>query len=487
MTILCALYARISNEVLQTAEDKVSIETQLADCRAHAARLGAVVVSEYVDDRRYRDARGVLVDPAGWRADRPAWRALLEAAGRGEFALVIAWHSTRLFRGYRPMSDLIDVAERHKLSVECVKDSFNLDLAPIYAWAAKQERQAFAARSAMGKLGRARRGLPTTRAPAHYEKVVDFAGRTVGYRLRDEARPWLAEIARLYLDGHGLNHIARVLARNPITGTRLSPQRVADVLENPFNYGIVAAYRYAAGGSVGDFAGTHEPAWEPATCAALRAEHDRRRVPARAKVRGTALFSGVVRCGLCGRVLSVTQSGRRPHIYKQYVCWWAASYKDHLRVSVTETKLIRLVRQQFAAVSDDALASAVSALTPAPAMSADMIVGLEQRRDELRAHLAELEADLSAVRSPAARQAVAGQVAEAQAELAGVEGQIDRAGQGTALLDPGAILERIKRLRDDPDIWHLPFAELRGIIVRALPALYVLRGQLVPGPQGELG
>lgn len=487
MTLLAAVYARVSNEVLQTAEDKVSIETQLADCRARASQLGAVVVAEFVDDRRYRDARGVLVDPAGWRADRPAWRAMLEAAERGEFALVIAWHSTRLFRGYRPMADLIDVAERVKLRVECVKDSFNLDLAPIYAWAAKQERQAFAARSAMGKVGRARRGLPTTRAPAHYAKEIDLAGRTVGYRLRDEARPWLAEIARLYLDGAGLNQIARALGRHPITGTRLSPRAIADVLTNPFNYGLIAAYRYAAGGSVGEFAGTHEPAWPADVCAALQAEHARRHIPRRTKVRGTALFSGVVRCGLCGRVMSVTQSGRQPHIYKQYVCWWAATYKDHLRVSITEPKLIRLVRQQFAGVTDSDLAAAIAALAPARRMSADMLAGLEQRRDELRDRLADLEIDLAAVRSQAARQAVAGQVAEVQDELAGVEDQIARTGQGGAPADPAALLERIARLRDDPDIWHLPFPELRGIIVRALPAIHVLRGQLVPGPQETIG
>lgn len=482
MTLLAAVYARVSNEVLQTGEDKVSIDTQLADCRAQAAHLGAVVVAEYVDSERYRDSRGVLVDPAGWRADRPAWLALLEAAGRGEFALVIAWHSTRLFRGYRPMSDLIDVAERQKLRVECVKDSFNLDLAPIYAWAAKQERQAFAARSAMGKVGRARRGLPTTRAPAHYEKVVDLAGRTVSYRLRDETRPWLAEIARLYLDGHGLNHIARALARNPVTGTRLSPQRVADVLENPFNYGIVAAYRYAAGGSVGDFAGTHEPAWDAATCAALRAEHARRHIPHRTKLRGTGIFSGVVRCGICGRVMSLTQTGRKPHIYKQYVCWWASAYKDHARVSITERKLTRLIREIFGQLSETDIVMALERLTWAPIVSAADMATLARQREAALERIEDLSADLAAVRSQAARQAVAGQLADAQAELAALDDQLARAGQGRAAPDPADILARAKALRTS-DTWHLPSDQLRAIIHRAIPALYVRGGQIVPGPE----
>ncbi len=483
MTLLCALYARVSDEMLQTGEDKVSIATQIEDCRAQAAKLGAVVVSEYIDDRRYRDARGVLVDPAGWRPDRPAWLAELAAADRGEFTLIIAWHSTRLFRGYRPMADLLDVAERRRLKVECVKDSFNTELAPIYAWAAKQERQAFAARSAMGKVGRARRGLPTTRAPAHYEKVVDLAtGKTTGYQLRPEARPWLDGIARLYLAGHGLHAIANTLVRHPITGTRLSARAISDVLTNPFNYGIVSAYRWAAGGRVGEFAGAHEPAWPPGTCAALRAELARRKYPTHTRVRGAGLFSGVVRCGICGRVMSITQNGRQPHIYKQYVCWHAKAYKTHAPVSILEPKLIRLVRQELAALTDADLAAAAARLTLAPAMSMDMLAGLEARQGDLVDQLAALEADLAAVRSPAARPAVAAQIADLQAELAGVMTQLEQAGAGPAPVDPAEILERARALRDT-DTWHLPFEALRERIVKSLPALYVLQGQLVPAPK----
>lgn len=483
-TVLCAIYARVSDEVLQTGEDKVSIQTQLDDCRARAIALGAVVVAEFVDDRRYRTDAGVMVDPAGWRADRPAWQALLAAAERGEFALILAWHSTRLFRGYRPMADLLDVAERKRLRVECVKDSFSTDLAPIYAWAAKQERQAFAARSAMGKVGRARRGLPTTRAPAHYRKVVDDLGRTVNYEIVPAARPWLSEIARLYLDGHGLHYIANALHAHPITGTRLSARSIVDVLGNPFNYGLIAAYRHAAGGQVGEYAGAHEPAWPPEICAALRAERARRKYPVVTRVRGRALFSGIVRCGECGRAMSVTSNGTRPnYVYVEYVCWWAKAYKTHPHVSILENKLIRLVRELLAGVSDDALAAVMAAMTPAPGMSADMRAQLAARREELAEELASLETDLAAVKSPAARQAVAGQVADLQAALEAVDEQIAQADRSGVAIDPSADLSAARELRDNPAMWDWPFEQLRPIISRTIPALYVLGGKIVQAPE----
>lgn len=482
MTVLCAVYARISDELLQTGEDKVSIQTQIDDCRARAAALGAVVVSEFVDDKRYRTAAGVMVDPAGWRADRPQWQAMLAAAERGEFGLVIAWHSTRLFRGYRPMADLLDVAERRKLRVECVKDSFSTDLAPIYAWAAKQERQAFAARSAMGKIGRAKRGLPTTRAPAHYMKVVDAAGRTVGYEIIPAARPWLAEIARRYLDGDGLHKISNALYSHPITGTRLSARSIADVLSNPYNYGLIAAYQHAPGGQVGEYAGTHEPAWPPEICVALQAERAKRRYPSVAKVRGAGIFSGVVRCGECGRVMALTQNGTKPNIYKEYFCWRAKAYKEHPSVSILERKLVRLVRELMAGVTDNDLAEALQALTFAPGLSAEALAELADRRAAVADQLTELEADLAAVRSPAARQAVAGQILELQTQLEAVDGQIVQAGRGGPPVEPAELLARAKRLRE-PGIWHLPPVELRAIISRSIPALYVLKGRLVQAPK----
>lgn len=81
-----------------------------------------------------------------------------------------------------------------------------------------------------------------------------------------------------------------------------------------------------------------------------------------------------------------------------------------------------------------------------------------------------------------ARQALAGQIAEAQADLAGLEAQLERAASGGPAPDPEQLLSGARRLQAD-DVWHLPPDELRAIIARSLPALYVLDGQLVPAPK----
>lgn len=74
----------------------------------------------------------------------------------------------------------------------------------------------------------------------------------------------------------------------------------------------------------------------------------------------------------------------------------------------------------------------------------------------------------------------------AEAErLAALDEQIAQAGRGGRPADPADILARARELRDDPDIWSLPPAELRAMIVRALPALYVHQGRLVAAPQAQ--
>lgn len=483
MTLLAAIYARVSDEASQTGEDKVSIPTQVDDCRARAAALGAVVVHEYVDDRRYRDARGRLVDPAGWRADRPQWRAMLEAAERGEFGLLIAWHSTRLFRGYKPMSDLLDVAEKRKLRVECVRDSFNTELAPIYAWAAKQERLSFVSRSLMGKLGRVRRGLAVGQVPAHYERILDMTtGKTAGYKVRPEARQWLDDIARLYLDGHSIHTIARTVKTNPITGYTIWPAQIASLLNNRFNFGRVVAWRNTPGGPSAEYAGLHEPAWDADTCAALEAEMAKRRYPNASRPRPIGIFSGVVRCGYCGRNLATVRDW--PYTRLKYVCWAKRSAYPHPwpGVSITEAKLVRVLRAAIADTDDASLAEAVAAYGFRPAASAQQLLNLQAERDDMAARLADLEADIQRIQTRAAREAVAAQIADVQADMLAIDGRIVAAQGGGPAPDSAAILDAVRRLRDDAALWELPADQLRPIIHRTIPALYVAQSQLVAPP-----
>ena len=79
-----ALYARYSTDQQRPA----SIEDQLRDCRAYAARMGAHVVSEHED----------AATSGATMAGRPGLRALLSQARAGKIDAVIAEHSDRLAR-----------------------------------------------------------------------------------------------------------------------------------------------------------------------------------------------------------------------------------------------------------------------------------------------------------------------------------------------------------------------------------------------------
>jgi site-specific DNA recombinase len=86
-----AIYARVSTEDQKRkgARDPAegSCETQFANCRELAARLGAKVVHEFKDEGITGDA-----------SDRPDYVAMLAAAVRGEFDIIVSNEVSRLWR-----------------------------------------------------------------------------------------------------------------------------------------------------------------------------------------------------------------------------------------------------------------------------------------------------------------------------------------------------------------------------------------------------
>lgn len=79
--IRAALYARVS-----TSDQGQTAETQLVPLRELAARQGWQVVAEFVDEA------------SGARSDRPALKAMLAAAARRQFDLLLFWSLDRLSR-----------------------------------------------------------------------------------------------------------------------------------------------------------------------------------------------------------------------------------------------------------------------------------------------------------------------------------------------------------------------------------------------------
>ena len=118
--------------------------------------------------------------------------------------------------------------------------------------------------------------------------------------------------------------MALALGANPTTGTPIRGRTVQYIVESPFYRGLVGSNGQAAPGQ-------QSPVWDAATCAAIAREIERRRelrhnTPRRRASRGPAplaLLDGVLRCGLCGHVLSKRRNqARRPEApgTRSYFC-----------------------------------------------------------------------------------------------------------------------------------------------------------------------
>jgi DNA invertase Pin-like site-specific DNA recombinase len=127
------IYVRVSSE---GQAEKASPQAQEDGCKRHCEERGYTVVKIYRDTEKYRAGKK-LVDPSGTRADRPGLRQMLADGAAGEYDVIIAWREDRLYRGMRPMLDVIDCIEQNDLDIELVKETFDRRIAPVKAWAAK--------------------------------------------------------------------------------------------------------------------------------------------------------------------------------------------------------------------------------------------------------------------------------------------------------------------------------------------------------------
>ncbi|GIU73082.1 MAG: resolvase [Bryobacteraceae bacterium] len=178
-TTRVALYARVS-----TSDQGQTADNQLLPLREFAARQGWQVVDEFVDES------------SGARSDRPALRAMLEAASQRRFDLLLFWSLDRLSRqGALKTLELLDQLTRYGIAwrsyTEPYLDSagpFGEALIALLASLARQERLRVQERVRAG-LERARReGKRLGRPRRVFDRFAVIELRRRGASWREVAR-----------------------------------------------------------------------------------------------------------------------------------------------------------------------------------------------------------------------------------------------------------------------------------------------------------
>src|SRR5256712_2039193 len=179
-----ALYVRVSTEEQASAN-------QEADLRQWAKRLGLKVVKTYRDD-------GI----SGAKADRPGLTAMLDAAHRREFDVLLIWALDRLSReGIRPVLGYLKKLQEAGVGVKSLNESWlNTGdaqvgelLVSVFSWVAQQERLRLGERTKAGlrkaKAEGTRSGLPIGRPPLPAQTVEQIkAALKQGTGIRATAR-----------------------------------------------------------------------------------------------------------------------------------------------------------------------------------------------------------------------------------------------------------------------------------------------------------
>lgn len=108
------IYCRISSDPTGRA---AGVQRQETECRELADQLGWEVLEVLVDND--------ISAYSGKR--RPAYEKLMDAIRTGAADAIVAWHTDRLYRRSRDLTELIDIANDHKIAIRTVT-SGDIDL-----------------------------------------------------------------------------------------------------------------------------------------------------------------------------------------------------------------------------------------------------------------------------------------------------------------------------------------------------------------------
>jgi len=299
-----AIYARISDD----RRDGVGVENQLRTCREWCVAEGWAPVTEYVDN----DASASVYA----KKPRKAFQALLRHVEAGEVERVVCFATDRLYRQPRELEVLIPLAERVEVRS---KVGGVIDLttaggclnARIQGALAANESQLRSERVRLSQQGARERGEP--HGGARPFGWLALEGKPSWDPRRHD--PVEARLIRQAVDdvlaGATISDIARRWTASSVKQPKAGalgwhPTTIRSLLTSPRNAGLVT-YK-------GDVlrAGTWAPIIDRPTWERVCAELEQRASHYSTARRRRKLLSGVLVCGLCGKLLMHGGNGTRP-------------------------------------------------------------------------------------------------------------------------------------------------------------------------------
>ena len=347
VSLLCATYARYSTD----KQNPLSNEDQLRNCRNYAQGRGWRVLEDWIISDE--EVTGATVERPGLK------RLLLEADSPTPcFDVVLVDDTSRLSRR---QADVLNICERLSFAgvricfvsqgIDSTDEKFQLLLT-----ARGMIDQLFLADTAKrvhrGLEGLARKGLHTGGRCYGYRRVKD--GCSVHLEIEDSEAAVVRRIFQMYADGHSLKQVAKKLNAEGISSPQpqlgriqrsWAPSAVRHILHNERYIGTVVWNRKhkvrnpRTGRRV--YRARPESEWIRFESPSLRVVSDElwQRVRQRSEfvsshygmksrpglvtrwnaIGSRYLFSGILRCGLCGASMNIV-SGAGKRAYSKYGC-----------------------------------------------------------------------------------------------------------------------------------------------------------------------
>ena len=282
------LYARKSTDV----EDKqiLSIDGQLAELREFAHKEGLTIIGEYIEKQSAKIP------------GRPVFNQMMEKIEHGLASGIVSWHPDRLARNSVDGGKLIYLVDRGMIKAlkfptfwfePSPQGKFMLNMA---FGQSKYYVDSLSENTKRGLRQKVRRGEFPGIAPVGYLNDV----RTKRIVVNRETAPIIVDAFKLYAKNESrLDDIAHFLASKGVLSRgskNFHRDRVTFLLSDPFYTGLFRYY-----GEV--HVGVHEPLITKKLFARVQEVLLDRSKP-QAKTRTPKAFTGLLRCGICGMMIT---------------------------------------------------------------------------------------------------------------------------------------------------------------------------------------